>query len=79
MAVLSPAAGISTMQIGDEINLKIYPAVADARISSGRIIYIDPKKKFFRVEYTVLTNGNTIRESYSAYGKRHTASEKEKE
>ena len=76
MAILSGKADISTLHVGDEIDLKIFPEVQDAQISRGRIIYIDPKKAFFRVEFTVLTNGNVIRESYSAYGPRSTKEDK---
>ena len=70
MARLPGNANINVMKVGDEIGLKIYPAVSGAEVSVGRIIYIDPKKKFFRVEYTVYPEGNIIRESYSAYGPR---------
>ena len=73
MAILAGNADISVMQTGDEINLNVYPKVNDAEISTGRIIYIDPKKRFFRVEFTVIPTGETIRESFTAYGPRATS------
>ena len=72
MSMLSSKADIRTMHVGDEINLKVFPEVHDTELSTGRIIYIDPKQRFFRVEFTVMPNGNKIVECYSAYGPRST-------
>ena len=70
MAILAGNTDINKMQVGDEIRLKVYPEVPEANITKGKIIYIDPKMRFFRVEFTVESNGNIIRECFSAYGPR---------
>lgn len=72
MAILAANADIRTMKIGDEISLQVFPQVTDAKISRGKIIYIDKKLRFFRAEFTVYPNGNIIRESFAASGQRCT-------
>lgn len=58
---------INSVKIGDRVNCKPFPWVAEANITWGTVVFIDEKKRFFTVEF-VTALGKKIRESYSFYG-----------
>lgn len=67
----------NTLKLGDEVDLPVFPKIPDAHLSLGKVVYIDPKKRFFTLEFTTPL-GRKIRESYSFYGPRKTAAGKER-
>lgn len=54
---------IRTVKIGDEALLPI-DCITNLPPQKGKVVYIDPKKRFMTVEF----DNSHIRESYCAYG-----------